>query len=209
MAKKGGGLILAAAVFAMVLANTDDDGGGAARSAGPLPQAPVVDAYAGQFAASRAAMQRGQFRAAWQKMGMSPTPGNVRRRDTNCAAHAYDQVQRYLRRVPCRWMDRLLFTVEDKGGNQIAISVAWVQFTTPAQAAEFKRIDDIWGTGQIRPLPGAGLGLPNIRLSGQHYASRRAGTLAVVAEAEEVGATQLSDAFLDDIARVAVLLPHR
>lgn len=206
MAKKGG-VLLAAAALAIVLANVDEDGGGA--GAGSTTAAPAVDAFAARFAASRAAMQRGESTAAWSQVGMSAAPGDLRRRDTNCAAHAYGQVRQYLRRVPCRWMDRLLFTVDDKGGNTIAIAVAWVLFDTPAQAQEFKRIDDIWGTGQIRPLPGGALGLPEIRLSGQHYASRRAGALAVIAEAEEAGGGQLSDSFLDNIAHVAVLLPHR
>lgn len=206
MAKKGGGVILAAAAMAIVLANTDD--GEVGTGAGVTTNAPAVDAFAGAFAASRQAMLRGEVNVAWSQLGMNPAPGNARRRDTNCAAQAYGQVRDYLARVPCRWMDRLLFTVEDKGGNTIAIAVAWVQFDDPGQAQEFKRIDDIWGTGQISPLPGSTLGLPDIRLSGQHYASRRVGTLAVVAEAEEVGAAQLSDAFLDNLAQVAVLLPH-
>ncbi|GAB3463812.1 hypothetical protein [Actinophytocola sediminis] len=199
MAKKGG-LLVAAAAMAIVLANTDDDGGG---------DPPPVDAIAGQFAASREAMLRGEATVAWSRIGMRAAPGDLRRRDPDCAAHAYGQVGRYLRRVPCQRLDRLLFTVDDKGGNTIAIAVAWVRFDTPAQAAEFKRIDDTWGTGQIRPLPGAELGLPAIRLSGQHYASRQVGALAVVAEAEEAAAGQLSDSFLDQIATVAALLPHR
>ncbi len=204
MAKKGG-MLIAAAAMAIVLANTDDEGGG---TGGAGTAAPAVDALAGQFAASRTAMLRGETTAAWSQLGMRAAPGNVRRRDTNCAAHAYGQVGRYLRRVPCQWVDRLLFTVDDKGGNTIAIAVAWVRFGTPAQAAEFKRIDDTWGTGQVRPLPGAALGLPEIRLSGQHYASRQVGALVVVAEAEEAASGQLSDPFLDNIAQVAVLLPH-
>lgn len=206
MAKKGG-VFIAAAVLAIMLANVDEDGGDA--GTGGAGDSPAVDAFAGNFAASQQAMVRGQVRAAWSRMGMSAVPGNARRHDTDCAAHAYGQVRRYLRRVPCRWMDRLLFTVDDKGGNTVAIAVAWVRFDTPAKAREFKRIDDIWGTGQVFPLPGARLGLPEIRLSGQHYASRQAGRVAVVAEAEEAGPGELNDSFLDNIARVAVLLPHR
>lgn len=198
---KGTGIVVAAVAIALILANHEDDG-----SAGS--DARPVDAYASQFAASRQAMLRGEATVAWSQLGMARTPGDARRRDTDCAARSYGQVRRYLRRVPCRWVDRLLFTVDDKGGNTIAIAVAWVRFDTPAQAREFKRIDDTWGTGQVRPLPGATLDLPDVRLSGQHYASRQAGALAVVAEAEEVGAGELSDAFLDDIAAVAVLLPH-
>lgn len=202
MAKKG--VLIAAVAMAIALANTDDDGGDGTSGAG----APAVDAFAAQFAASREAMLRGEATVAWSRLGMRAAPGNTGRRDTDCGAHAFGQVGQYLRRVPCRWMDRLLFTVEDKGGNTIAIAVAWVRFGTSAQAAEFKRIDDTWGTGQVRPLPGAPLGLPDIRLSGQHYASRQAGSLVVVAEAEEAAAGQLSDAFLDNLAHVAVLLPH-
>lgn len=205
MAKKGGTLI-AAAAMAIVLANVDDDGAGT--DSGIDTEAPAVDAFAARFAASREAMLRGEATVAWSQVGMRAAPGGVSRRDTNCAAHAFGQVGRYLRRVPCVWLDRLLFTVDDKGGNTIAIAVAWVRFATPAQAAEFKRIDDIWGTGQIRPLPGAALGIPDVRLSGQHYASRQVGVLAVVAEAEEAAPGRLSDPFLDNIAHVAVLLPH-
>lgn len=203
MAKKG--VLVAAVAMAIVLANTDDDGDSGGGSGAATP---AVDAFAAQFAASREAMLRGEATVAWSRLGMRAAPGNTGRRDTDCGAHAFGQVGQYLRRVPCRWMDRLLFTVDDKGGNTIAIAVAWVRFGTPAQAAEFKRIDDTWGTGQIRPLPGAPLGLADIRLSGQHYASRQAGSLVVVAEAEEAAAGQLSDSFLDNLAHVAVLLPH-
>jgi hypothetical protein len=201
---KGTGIVVAAVAIALVLANYEDDDGGAA--AGSAPGART--ASAAQFAASRQAMLRGEATVAWSRLGMARTPGDARRRDTDCAAHSYGQVRRYLSRVPCRSMDRVLFTVDDKGGNTITIAVAWVRFGTPAGAREFKQIDDLWGTGQVRPLPGATLGLPDVRLSGQHYASRREGSLAVVAEAEEVADGELDDAFLDDIAEVAVLLPH-
>ncbi|MCT2585421.1 hypothetical protein [Actinophytocola gossypii] len=201
---KGTGIVVAAVVIALVLANHEDDDGGAATGSA----SGGGNASAAQFAASRQAMLRGEPTVAWSRLGMARTAKDASRRDTDCASHSYGQVRRYLRRVPCRVMDRVLFTVDDKGGNTIAIAVAWVRFDTPAAAREFKRIDDTWGTGQVRPLPGSTLGLPDIRLSGQHYASRREGSLTVVAEAEEVADGELDDAFLDEIAGVAVLLPH-
>jgi hypothetical protein len=204
MAKRGG-MIVAAAAMAIVLANVDDDGSGLAT--GPAA-GPATPALTSQFAASREAMLRGQVAAAWARLGLSPDPDRVQRRDTDCAAHSYGQVREYFRRVPCQWLDRLLFSVHDKGGNTIVVAVAWVRFATPAQAQELKRIDDTWGTGQIHPLPGSSLGLPDVRLSGQHYASRRAGPLTVIAEAEETTG-ELADSFLDELARVAVLLPHQ
>lgn len=202
MAKKGG-VLIAAAAAAIVLANSEDGSGG-----GAVTSAPAVGANAAAFAASEQAMLRGEVTVAWSGLGMNQSPREARRRDTDCAAHSYGAVREYFRRVPCRYLDRLLFTVEDKGGNTIAVSVAWVRFATPAQAEELKRIDDRWGTGQLSPLPGATVGVPDIRLSGQHYASRRAGDLTVVAEAEEAHGTRLDDSFLDSVARVAVLLPY-
>jgi hypothetical protein len=203
MAKRSG-LVVAAAALAIVLANADDDGAGPATAPATGSASPALTS---QFAASRQAMLRGEVAAAWARLGMSADPDSARRRDTDCAAHSYGQVRDYFRRVRCQWLDRLLFTVHDKAGNTIVVAVAWARFATPAQAQELKRIDDVWGTGQIRPLPGAALGLPDVRLSGQHYASRRDGARTVVAEAEETSG-QLDDAFLDELAQVAVLLPH-
>ncbi|OLF04463.1 hypothetical protein BU204_37705 [Actinophytocola xanthii] len=139
---------------------------------------------------------------------MTADPDSTRRRDTDCAAHSYGEVRAFFRRVPCQWMDRLLFTVHDKAGNTVVVAVAWVRFATAGQAQQFRALDDTWGTGQIHPLPATPLGLPDTPLSGQHYASRRTGPLTVVAEAEET-AGELADNFLDELARVAVLLPHK
>ncbi|HEY0447649.1 hypothetical protein [Actinophytocola sp.] len=198
MAKRSG-VVLGAAVLALVVAN---NGGGrtAAPGGGTGPAAALG------LSASQAAAQRGDLAAASRAMGMLAGPGG-RRHDTDCAANAFGQVRAYLARTPCRSLDRLLFTIRDSRGGTIAVAVAWVDFPTAAQAREFRRIDDIWGTGQISPLPGATAGIPNVRLSGQHYRSRREGTLAVVAEAEPVTGQQ-TDALLDQLAGVAVLLPY-
>lgn len=198
MAKRSGGVVLGAVVLAIVVANTGEE-----QHAVPGTTAP---AQASGLSASQAAAQRGDLAAASRAMGMRAGPSG-RRRDSDCAANAHGQVRDYLLRTPCRTLDRLLLTIRDSRGGTIAVAVAWVEFPTAAQASEFRRIDDIWGTGQINPLPGATAGIPDVRLSGQHYRSRRAGTLAVVAEAEPVTGEQ-SDALLDQIAGVAVLLPH-
>lgn len=207
MAKKAGaGTVIVAAVLAMALANSDE--GQQAATPGPGPGVAPMESggHAARLAASQEAARRGDFAAASQRLGMRAGQSG-RRRDTDCAAHASGQVREYLRRNPCRYVDRLLFTIRDSGGGTMAVAVAWVTFRTPAQAREFKRIDDIWGTGQIDPLPGATAGIPDVRLSGQHYRSRRNGALAVVAEAEPVTGRQ-TDQLLDEIAGVAVLLPH-
>lgn len=202
MAKKAGaGTILLAGVLAMALANSDEG----QQASAPTPGAGSVPVLTG-LAASQQAARQGDFATAAARLGLRAGPSS-RRRDTNCAAHATGQVRQYLRRNPCRYVDRLLFTIRDSRGGTMAVAVAWVTFRTPAQARGFKQIDDTWGTGQIVPLPGAAAGIPDVRLSGQHYRSRRNGALAVAAEAEPVTGQQ-SDRLLDQVAGVAVLLPH-
>lgn len=199
----GGGVVVAAAAV-IVIAGAGKDGlpgsAGSADSPGP------PDDFAARLVESQNAARRGDLAAASSHLGMRPG-ASARRHDANCAAHSYGRVRRYLLATPCRGLDRLLFTLRGSNGGTIAVAVAWVEFGTPPRAAEFRRIDDIWGTGQIAPLPGARAGIPNVRLSGQHYRSGRTGTLAVVAEAEPVTGSQ-TDAFLDSVAGVAVLLPH-
>jgi hypothetical protein len=200
---KGAGTVLLAGVLALAMASAGEDG--PAPSSGGTGQA-ATSTYAARLAASQQAASRGDIAAAARNMGMTAGPRG-RRHNPNCAANSTGQVRDYLRANPCRSLDRLLFTIRDSRGGTIAVAVAWVDFATAARAGGFKRIDDVWGTGQINPLPGATAGIPDVRLSGQHYRSRRVGTLAVTAEAEPVRGQQ-SDALLDEIAGVAVLLPH-
>jgi hypothetical protein len=104
-------------------------------------------------------------------------------------------------------LDRALFAAVDEQGDLVVVSVAWVGFRTRGDARRFKEVVDVWGTGNVSPLGGAVLGLADVRLTGQHYDSRRAGAVTVVAEAEPVSGS-FSDDLLDGMAEVAVLLPR-
>ncbi len=205
MAKgKGAGTVLVAGVLALAVASAGEGGGSAPPGSGSAQVATgSLDARA---AASREAALRGDIALAAQRMGMTAGP-RARRHNANCAAFATGEVRQYLLRTPCRSLDRLLFTVRDSRGGTIAIAVAWVEFRTAAEAAEFRRIDDTPGTGQINPLPGSTAGIRDVHLSGLHHRSRRVGTTAVSADAEPVSGAQ-NAALLDEIAGVGVLLPH-
>lgn len=202
MAKgKGAGMILLAGALALALANADQDAGPASGSSGG------GQVVTNSVAASREAALRGDIAAMAQRLGMTAS-ARGHRHNVNCAAFATGQVRQYLLRTPCRSMDRVLFTIREAGGGTIAIAVAWVDFATAAQARGLRRVDDAPGTGQVNPLPGSTANIPNVHLTGRHHRSRQVGTTAVLADAEPVVAGQQTDALLDELARIAVLLPH-
>jgi hypothetical protein len=114
-------------------------------------------------------------------------------------------VREFFVRAPCTSLDRMLFG--DGDGNGVVVFVAWVGFRTSGHAQEFKRLDDVYGSGNITPLGGALLDMADIHFTGQHYRSRADGKTIVIAEAEP-GAGHLSDELLDAVADVAAELPR-
>jgi hypothetical protein len=205
MAKgKGAGMVLLAGALALALASAGEDAPSTSSSGS---QQAVTNTYAARLAASKNAARRGDIPAAAAQLGMTAGPRG-QRHNVNCAAFATGQVRQFLLRTPCRGMDRLLFTIRDARGGTIAVAVAWVDFTSPAQATAFRQVDDTPGAGQINPLPGSVAGIPNVHLTGRHHRSRQVGATAVSADAEPVASGQQTDALLDEIAGIAVLLPH-
>lgn len=87
------------------------------------------------------------------------------------------------------------------------VSVVWIGFRSKGDAEAFKRLDDVHGTGDIKPLAGALLGLADVRFTGHHYQSRPDGRVTVTAEAEAADG-HLSGDLLDAVADVAVWLPR-
>jgi hypothetical protein len=107
--------------------------------------------------------------------------------DDDCAAHSYGEVQRWLVNHPCQALYRSLFEVRDRRGELVLVAVAWVDMPTQAQAAEFKRLVDRHGTGNITELDRERGRYRNLRFTGEHYASSREGTTVINAQAEPVG----------------------
>jgi hypothetical protein len=82
-----------------------------------------------------------------------------------------------------------------------------VGFRTSAQAQAFQQVEDIPGSGDVRPFDvAATLQLTSMRLTGEHYHSRLIGSAVVVAEADTVSG-HLDGQYLDAIADVASYLP--
>ncbi|MEU4671659.1 hypothetical protein AB0F91_27695 [Amycolatopsis sp. NPDC023774] len=82
-----------------------------------------------------------------------------------------------------------------------------VGFDTKTQAGEFRQVETVQGSGDVRPLAGAvTLGLAGVHLSGLNYSDRPEGTGLVVAEADQ-GTGHVPRETLKALADVAAYLP--
>jgi hypothetical protein len=181
-------------------------GGTASSSSGTVAESLAGRNMAARKANGKRAASRGNADEAWRRMGLRGVKKTVKQ-DLECVVNSFGQIREFFLHTPCTSLDRALFAVADEQGDLIIVSVAWVGFRTRGDARRFKELDDVYGTGNISPLGGALLGMADVRLTGQHYQSRRAGTTAVIAEAEPVGGPVAEDV-LDGVAEVAVLLPR-
>jgi hypothetical protein len=119
---------------------------------------------------------------------------------------SFGQVQQFFLRHPCDKLDQLLFAVNDTHGNLIVGSVMWVKMPSDSGAAQFMRLEDTFGTGDVTPIGTEVLELGHIRFTGKHYKSRPDGSLVVIAETEPLRG-QPSNTLLKEVATVADVLP--
>lgn len=102
----------------------------------------------------------------------------------------------------------MLVALADGSGNIAVIAISWVEFRGRTATKKYRGISDEYGTGYVRPIAGAALAMADVSLTGQHYASRVTGRVAVTAEAEPVTG-EFDDTVLDAIAEVAAWIPRR
>ncbi|MFE2753613.1 hypothetical protein ACFXGA_16620 [Actinosynnema sp. NPDC059335] len=130
------------------------------------------------------------------------------REDAECVSHSFGRVQELLKVAPCVALDRMLLTVTDDRGSTAVVFLAWVEFADRDRAREFKRVEDIHGTGDITPLPGSLLRIADVPFTAHNYDSDLVdGATVVIAEAENV-AGGFTAGYLDDLAALAVRTPR-
>ncbi|MGH3913328.1 MAG: hypothetical protein ACRDTC_07960 [Pseudonocardiaceae bacterium] len=200
----GGGGAVAAAVSAGAIALS---GVGVATSAGAaLDSTAVLQRIHVNTTKAKKPASRGREGEAWSRMVLKPIKNPCVRSAVQCAVHSHGQVREFFIHTPCRSLQRKLLALIDEQGNIILVSIAWVRMLSISSVREFKDLIDIYGTGDVSPLAGELLGLNGIRFTGEHYGSRKAGTLVVVAETESASG-QPHPELLNSIPEVAVLLP--
>lgn len=201
-------VVAAAAAIAVVAGGGGAIGGGAAgSSAGSAAESALARNLSAKKVDARNAARRGDTSGAWRRMGVRSLKEHAERY-TECITHSVGKVQEFLTRTPCRRLDRMLFALADGDGNIAVVAVSWVEFRGRTSARAFRDIIDTFGSGYIRPIGGAVLGLTDVRLTGQHYASRLTGAVTISAEAEPITG-RFDDEVLDAIAEVATWAPRR
>ena len=196
------GIVVAGAVIAGLM--TAAGGGSATESVGSaLDSAAEQKAKTGKSSNEDA---RKKDRAkTWERKALHEIRDTVEQ-DLRCAVQSYGQVQQFFLRTPCDSLDQMLLALGDAQGNVIAVSVMWVKMPSADEADQVKELEDTYGTGDVTPFATEALQLGGFKFTGQHYASRANGSMVVIAETEPVQG-QTSAALLDDVAKLAVVLP--
>lgn len=149
--------------------------------------------------------KKGDETGARRRLGLKELKRDLKR-EVRCAAQSFGEVQRFFLRHPCRKLDQLLFLWSDSDGNELVGSVMWVRMPSKGDAAQFKRIEDKYGSGDVTPVGTEILEVGGIHFTGKHYKSRPDDSLVVVAETEPVRG-QPSEVFLKQVADVVDALP--
>jgi hypothetical protein len=206
--RKGATLVVAAGAAVAVAAGGGGviGGGAASTSVGSTAESVLARTLNAKKSDGMRAARRGDIDTAWLRMGLRGGRKALRTY-ANCVAHSVGQVRDFLVRTPCRRLDRMLLTAADGSGNTFVVAISWVEFHGRAAAREFQDLCDTYGTGYVTPLGGAVLAMADVRLTGQHYASRRRGAVTTTVEAEPVTGLP-DDAALDIVAEVASWLPR-
>jgi hypothetical protein len=203
--KDSGVVVAVAMVFTAAAIVGVAGGGGAAASAARTgtAEAAVSQSLSVRITNSRSAARRGQYSDAWLRMGLRSISRQVRT-DPGCTAHSFGQVRKCFLTDPCLGLQRSLIKLTDTSGRAIVVSVAWVRMPNSVSARHLKRLVDRPGTGNLSPIADAAM--VGVRFTGKHYASRRTGSVVVIAEAA-AGSGQPGAAVLNGVAEVAAEFP--
>jgi hypothetical protein len=202
--KNAAGTVLGAALLAGL--TTAVSGGDVVTSVGAGLDTAVGDSTIdAETASSRNAAQKGDRGEAWRRMTLKEIRHEVEH-ELRCAVQSYGQVQQFFLSHPCDKLDQLPFAVSDAQGNVIVGSVSWVRMSSADAAAQLKRLEDTYATGDITPFGVEALELGGIHFTGRYYKSRQDRSLVVIAETEPARGHP-SEKLLKEVATIADVLP--
>lgn len=107
--------------------------------------------------------------------------------DSNCASHAYGQVQNFFRSNPCRWLARTYIIVREHNQGLALVAISWVDMPTLPLAMEYKRMVDAPGTGNITELSRESGPYRNVIFNGNDYLSGIIGTAVWNIQVQPIG----------------------
>jgi hypothetical protein len=108
-------------------------------------------------------------------------------RQHDCAAHSYGLVQDYFRSHPCGGVTRAVIELTDKRRNVLLIAVSRVDMPTPTEAAQYRKLVDQDGTGNVTELSRERGRYRSYHYTGRFYTSSLDGTSVENIQIEPVG----------------------
>ncbi|HEU5474264.1 MAG TPA: hypothetical protein VFV67_26755 [Actinophytocola sp.] len=222
---KGGGGAVLAVLAAVALAGGGGAvgagglgaSGGGGTAAGSVPgnlSRDVVDSLPGRDLSTRRAEGRksarqGRANEAWSRVKFKELNRKIET-GVACVASATGRVRQFLTRTPCTSLAGMMLLVGDGQGNAAVVSVVRIGFRTAAQASAFQEVEDVGGSGDVRPLPvSAVLDLAGVEITGQHYHIRRDGAAARVIGEADVATGTIDREVLLALADIGSYLPIR
>jgi hypothetical protein len=121
----------------------------------------------------------------------------------DCLAHSYGEVREFFREQPCVALHRAWFEIRDGRRGLVLVAVSWVEMPDSRSARAFHELVDTHGTGNVTELSREQGPHRRVRFTGQHYVSRRDGTMVVNAQAEPIGRAAIA-AELENLAAEAI-----
>lgn len=163
----------------------------------------AVTTSVGGGGASSASRVRAQDTASvvlrWERRGLRVT-SRLSVDDDNCAEHSYGQVTQFFLEHPCMGLSRAFFEVRDARRNVVLVAISSVEMPDVDDARAFHELVDTDGTGNITELSRERGRYRHVRFSGEHYESRRDGTVVVNAQAQPVGRTAVAAELAEIVA---------
>ncbi|SDI88489.1 hypothetical protein SAMN05192558_102510 [Actinokineospora alba] len=182
--------VLSGVVYWYIQINDKSAGGGA----GPQQTTP--------------APQEGVYKFVAHKSMPNPS------RETDCAKHAYDDIQTFLRRTPCESLAQALYTTQ-VDGKEILVSVSRVRMRSDEDAQALEDLTEQSGTGNISDVvKGGAVKIAGVeRLTGNDgYASTVVGRDVTIVEADfavdakKYKKDKVAEKLLDDVCADAIRL---
>lgn len=93
------------------------------------------------------------------------------RLENDCAAHSYGRVQKFFRSHPCDALARSYIQIGQPDQGLILVAISWVAMPDATQAADYKRLADTPGAGNITELSREVKLYKNITYTNSAYAS--------------------------------------
>lgn len=195
-------LAIAGATSSGTLGGTSLEG---AMSSGGLGNSAGAKSVQAQTKSGKQEARKGKRKQAWKKMNLRVTKRTVKS-NIKCSARSFGAVQQFLLRTPCRSLKRTILVLADPSGGSVVVSIAWVRMPNARNAERLKQLDNRDGTGDIYAAANGLLSRSGVNFTGEHYRSRRSGSLFVRAEAAQMRGNP-APTLLNGAAAVAVELP--